>query len=315
MPQVLPLTHVDPRTVWKNEATDFTPWLADNLQALGDALGMDLEFVSKEAPVGPFSADIIATEASTRRNVVVENQLAQTNHDHLGKVLTYAAGYNADVVVWVSPEFRDEHRQALDWLNQRTDTQTEFYGVLVELLRIGNSESAFNFQVVARPNQWRKSKVGTTDSRPLSERREAYRTFFRSLLERLREEHRFTNARAGQPQSWYYFSTGVRGINYGASFAQGGRARAEMYIDTPDLDENKRLYDTLLAQKDGVEQTYGEQLSWERLDNRRASRVAVYRSGSIDDAEEELKVIEDWLVEKLLKFKAAVLPVLSEANV
>ena len=164
---------------------------------------------------------------------------ASGRYCHLGKVLTYAAGYNADVLVWVAKEIREEHRQALDWLNQRTGPETEVYGVVVELLRIDDSRPAFHFDVVARPNQWRKSKIGT--GRSVSERNQAYRAFFQRLVDRLRDKHDFTTSRTASAQSWMDFSTGFRsGVRYSASFAQGGRARTEIYIDVGDLEENKR---------------------------------------------------------------------------
>ena len=150
MPDIARLEPVDLREVWRNEASDFTPWLADNLDRLGEALGMDLELVQTEAPVGSFSLDIQARDANGDRKVVIENQLEQTNHDHLGKVLTYAAGNDADVMVWVVRDFRDEHRQALDWLNQRTSEETEFWGVVVRAV-IGNSAPAPVFDVFHVP--------------------------------------------------------------------------------------------------------------------------------------------------------------------
>ena len=125
MPEVARLEPVDLRAVWPNEASDFTPWLAENLEELSKALGIDLELIQREAPVGSFSLDIHARDVNQNRTVVIENQLEPTNHDHLGKVLTYAAGHNADVMVWIVKEFRDEHRQALDWLNQRTRSPSE----------------------------------------------------------------------------------------------------------------------------------------------------------------------------------------------
>jgi len=308
MPELTCLSSIPLKEIWNNEATDFTPWLADNLQALGSTLGMELELVQREAPVGSFSVDLLATEIGTNRTIIIENQLDRTDHDHLGKVLTYAAGYNADVMIWLAQELREEHRQALDWLNQHTDSLTEFYGVEVELFRIGESRPAYNFEVVAKPNQWRKSRISSNSSRQVSERQEIYRSFFRSLIDRLREQHKFTHARAAQPQSWYSFSTGKKGLSNGANFAQGKQVRVNLYIDTGNYDQNKALYDGLFSQKEQIELAYGEPLSWERLDNKRASRVSIYRAGCIEDTGENLKEIEDWMVKNLIKIKDVVVP-------
>jgi hypothetical protein len=130
------IERVDLREIWPNEATDFTPWLAENLSALGEALGLDLELQSQEAAVGGYSLDIFAHDGNGRP-VVIENQLGPTDHSHLGQLLTYAAGFDANVTVWIAKEFRDEHREALDLLNHRTDGRTDFFGVEVELWRIG----------------------------------------------------------------------------------------------------------------------------------------------------------------------------------
>ena len=127
------IERIDLREMWPNEASDFTPWLAENISELGIALGMDLEVETEEAPVGSYSLDVLAHESGTGRPVVIENQLGATEHSHLGQLLTYAAGYDANVIVWIAKEFRDEHRAALDLLNSRTGEDSEFFGVEVEL--------------------------------------------------------------------------------------------------------------------------------------------------------------------------------------
>ena len=147
------------REVWPHEAHDFTKWLAEeqNLATLGMAVGIELELIETESSVGSFNVDIYAQESGTGRKVIIENQLEDTNHDHLGKVITYAAGKDAEVVIWVVARARDEHRQAIEWLNQHTDRDFGFFLVEVELWKIGDSLPAPRFGVVEQPNEWTKT--------------------------------------------------------------------------------------------------------------------------------------------------------------
>ena len=306
------LTKVDLRKVWPNEASDFTPWLAEHLSALGDALGMELELQDIEAPVGGFALDLLARDVGRDRIVVIENQLESTDHDHLGKLLTYAGGYDASVIIWIAKEIRDEHRQALDWLNQHTDASAEFYGVVVEVVKIDESRPALNFKPVAFPNEWRKTKVGPRGGTAVSEKMERYRTYFQDVIDRLRERHQFTGARLGQPQSWYSFASGFSGITYGHSFVQGGRARAELYISRSDAAFNKSLFDDLAKDRESLEAEFGESLNWERLDGNIASRMVVDRDGTIDDDSQALEEIKEWAIDRLLKLKTVFGPRLAE---
>jgi len=302
MKQLSKIKRLNLREVWTKEASDFTPWLAENIEELSEALGMDLELEAKEASTGDFSVDLLAKDLGTSRTVVVENQLTQTDHDHLGKLLTYAAGFGASVVIWVAESIREEHRQALEWLNQRTDTDTEFFGVVVELLQIDDSKPACNFKPVVFPNEWQKSKrsqaVGS-----VSTKGEAYRQYYQPLIDELREKHKFTGARVAQPQNWYAFSSGISGIHVSAVFAGNDTVRVELYIDLRDFETNKALFDWLHGQKDIIEKECGFPLQWERLDERRASRITVNRSGSIGSSAEELEQIRKWQIERLLIFK------------
>ena len=310
MPDIAKLEPVNLRTVWENEAGDFTPWLADNLDRLGEALGMDLELVQMEAPVGPFSLDIRARDGN--RTVIIENQLEPTNHDHLGKVLTYAAGYNADVMVWVVREFRDEHRQALDWLNQRTGEETEFWGVVVKAVRIGDSPPAAVFEVVSRPNTFRKSRVSSGESGRYSATQIAYLEFWPRVLDRLRDDHNLIPRRNSTTASWIDIASGIPGVWRTVSFSKQG-ARVELYLDKGDKGVNKRFFDLLHSQRERIESAFCEELTWERLENRRASRIALYlRNRSVSDAEDVLNDTADWMVNKYVKLVESVIPVVKE---
>ncbi|MGV7223729.1 MAG: hypothetical protein ACQ9MH_19665 [Nitrospinales bacterium] len=188
---------------------------------------MELELTDMEAAVGDFSLDLLAKDLGSGHTVIIENQLTQTNHDHLGKLLTYAAGFDASTVVWVAEVVRDEHRQALQWLNNRTDEDTQFFGVVVEVITIDDSKPAYSFKPVVSPSEWQKSKKRKISS-TVSPRGEAYRNYFQSLIDELREKYKFTNAKIGQPQIWYAFSSGFSNIPFGAVFAQGGKTRTEL---------------------------------------------------------------------------------------
>ena len=311
------IERVDLREAWPNEAQNFTPWLAENIAELGEALGMDLEVQQMEAPVGGYSLDILATDLNSNRPVIIENQLEATDHTHLGQLLTYAAGFDAGVIVWVTREFRDEHRQALDWLNQRTGEDTQFFGVAVELWRIAGSPPAPHFRLAATPNEWRpQALTGTSGTRGVpSERRERYRVFFQPLFDELREKHNFTNARVAQPQSWYSFSAGHgQRVTYGANFTGQKQARVEVYIDggTGSEDWNLDILERLEERKTEIEADLGHVLDWQRLENRRACRIALARAGSIDDSPETLTEIRGWMVDNLLSFKRVFGPTLAE---
>src|SRR5947209_15269178 len=150
------LQTVDLREVWMNESSGFTPWLAqaENLKLLGETIGIELECEAQEKEVGPFRADILCKDTATDSWVLIENQLERTDHGHLGQLLTYAAGLEAVTIVWIAERFTEEHRATLDWLNERTEESINFFGLEVELWRIGDSAIAPKFNVVSKPNEW-----------------------------------------------------------------------------------------------------------------------------------------------------------------
>lgn len=290
------------KDLWTGEASHFTPWLAQNLDTLGSKLGMDLELESTEAAAGDFSADIVARDLSTNKLVVIENQYGGTDHKHLGQLITYASVLGAGAVVWIAETIRPEHKSAMDFLNQNLKESLSLFAVQASAIRIDESKPAFILTVVSMPSE--ASLVADISPAP-SETKERYRTYFQSLIDELREVHKFTNARTGQPQNWYTFaSENSKLYKYSTSFAQGGRVRVELYIDSGDKLKNEQVFDCLLQRKEAIAAALGLDLKWERLDNRRACRIAVYRDGDIDADSETLADIRNWTIQNLLKFKA-----------
>ncbi|MCY4523025.1 MAG: DUF4268 domain-containing protein [Caldilineaceae bacterium] len=298
------LEKVPVRDVWEHEARDFTPWLAENLSELGEALGLDLDDAQyeEEASVGSYSVDIWAQGMEGDRPVIIENQLEKTNHDHLGKLLTYAAGYNAGVVVWIAGEFTDEHRAAIDWLNQETGVDVDFFGVIVEAWKIGSSRVAPHFTVVANPNSWSNRDKSGMSTNSTSEREDRYRKFFQKLVDTMREEHEFTKRRKAKAKSWVTFPSSTSGVVWATAFGHRGVARVELYLDSK-TDRNKLIFDKLSLSKTEIHSEFEKDLNWERMNSKKACRISITREGSIDDDDDTLEDLRIWMKKHLLKFK------------
>ncbi len=220
------LKKVELRTVWAHEALDFTKWLAEdeNLAMLSDAVGVELELVETESSVGSFNVDIYAQEAGTGRKVIIENQLEETNHDHLGKVITYAAGKDAEVVIWVVARARDEHRQAIEWLNQHTDSEFGFFLVEIELWQIGGSKPAPRFNVVEQPNEWTKAIKFSEELTELGRVKLSYWTKYREIAEGATEFASAFKLYKPTTDSWSILGCGAASL---PSFPARGRAGRE----------------------------------------------------------------------------------------
>lgn len=297
---------------FKHEANEFTPWLAEHIEELGDALEMDLEILEREASVGDFSLDLLAQIEGTSKTVVIENQFNQTNHDHLGKLLTYAAGNEASVVIWVSETIRNEHRQALEWLNQRTDTETQFFGVVVELLQIDDSKPAINFKLVVSPNIDQKINKQQRMA-DLSPKHEKYRLFFNELNDELKEKHNFSKRGILATENRRNFSSGFSGINYRVSFAQGNKVRVDIRIYQGQCENRIQIFDTLEDRKEEITEKFESNLEWQRNADKQETFIIVSRDGSIESSDEELDEIREWYITNLLKLKEVFQPEIERA--
>jgi hypothetical protein len=301
------LEQVDPRTVWTHEAHEFTPWLLANADRLAEALGIDLELEAAEHSVGGYSLDLVGRDITNDAVLIVENQLAGTDHSHLGQVLTYAAGTGAATIVWIATSFREEHRQALDWLNEQTGEKTHFFGIELQVVKIGDSANAPLFNVVVQPNDWQKQVRSSTRTGAVTEKGALYTDFWRHFLDRVHAEHPdWTNAKAVGPYNWFEMKSPIKGTYYSYSFSQGDRLRVELYIDTGDADENMQIFERFRNRQGEIEQSYGAELSWEELPNRRACRIAAYKDGgcTILDRDRHEEFI-DWLLSASARFRDA----------
>ena len=303
------LARIDARDVWTHEAHDFTPWLHANIALLAEALGFDIEATGREVAVGDFSVDVVGRTTPGGRSVIVENQLAPTDHSHLGQLLTYASGLEAAVIVWLAPRFRDEHRQVLDWLNAHTIEGIDFFGVELELLRIDESAPAPHFKLVAQPNEWAKTTREASTTQP-SELRLRYQRFFEVLLSEFkRERPNVTSSSRVGLDSYLGFAGGRTGFSL-VWTVSGNRLRVEVYIDTGDQESTKAYFDTLKAREAELEVALGPGISWERLDNRRASRIAVYHPIPTNPPLDQNTELQAWAVSTMVRWSDVLRPII-----
>lgn len=276
MVEIGKIEKVNIRQVWKNEEKDFTPWLKENIGILAEKIGIGIEDVEIESSVGGFSADLIGVVEGSDNKIVIENQFGDTNHDHLGKLLTYISGKGAKVGVWIAEKFRDEHIATLEYLNENSrENGISFFGVEVFLKKIGNSPPAPELNIVVKPNLWQR----TVSQRVLSDseikRNELRLEFFTKLADKYKEINPSWNRVTPQPYHWLGFGAGKTGFAFNWAFrSSGGYAFSiELYVDVKDAEENERLFNTLKSYKEDIEKEMGLKLDWQELPDSRACRI------------------------------------------
>ena len=303
-PKLARLERVDLREEWKTEAQDFTPWLAhpENLAVLSDTLGMELATEGTEQGVGPFRADILCRDTQDDSLVLIENQLERTDHNHLGQLLTYAAGLQTVTIIWVSATFTDEHRAALDWLNEITDSKFRFFGLEIELWRIGDSPAAPKFNVVSRPNNW--SKTTQLINKEISSSGLQHQRFWTQLREYLDETaSRIKLTRMPQPQHHANFGIGKSGFRLAAvRYSQGKHISVQLQLRSSDA---KAHFGPLQQMQSEIEKEIGHSLTClEQPDSNLYSRISLSYDCNPSDEENWPEQI-NWIADKLQKFDLA----------
>ena len=299
------LKKIDLREAWKHEALDFTQWLAkdENLALLSEEIGVDINLIETEANVGSFNVDIPA-EDSNGRKIVIENQLESTNHDHLGKIITYASGYNAGIIIWIVKDVRNEHKQAIDWLNEHTDEKINFFAIKLELWQIDGSPYAPKFQIISKPNEWAKIMKAPISS--LTERKLKLLDFWTALNEYLNNKNSEINPQKPSSDHWNNISVGTSKAHISlTALAKEKKIGCEFYI--PD---NKELYFYLVEHKEEIEQIFGQELYWQELKGKKASRISISRDNFNLYEDNDWEKDFAWFENNAIRLKKAICPFL-----
>ena len=300
------LERVDLRTAWKNEASHFTPWLAeeDNIALLGETIGLELEVQGQEQSVGPFKADILCKNTEDNSLVLNETQLEKTDHTHLGQLLTYAAGLKAVTLVWIAERFTEEHRAALDWINEITDEGFHFFGLEIELWKIGESPMAPKFNVVVQPNDWAKTvqegSKGASTSTPGGQMQLGYWTAFGEFLKAASAPFKPPKP---YPSNWMPWGLGRGGVQLQA-FVTAERVAVGVDIKSAD---HPTWFQKLYAQRSFIEKELGFEMEWEEKPGNKFSSLRVRLPLNMHEQANWPKA-HQWMLDRMKAIKVAFQP-------
>ncbi len=292
------LTKIDLRDVWGHEALDFTRWLSEqeNLDLLSDEIGVIIKLVQTEANVGKFNVDILAEEEGTGRKIIIENQLEDTNHDHLGKIITYASGYDAELILWVVRDYREEHQKAIDWLNEHTDENIGFFLIKVELWQIENSNPAPKFEIVVSPNEWAKAIKGYPANGDLTNTKLQQLEFWTRFKNYVSSNNSKVKLRTPRPQHWYDISIGSSEAHVALTInTRENLMGCELYID-----KNKEFFGFLQERKENIEKILEVKLDW--TDANKASMIKTKAPADDLFNQEKQEEYFKWLLDQTIKF-------------
>jgi hypothetical protein len=286
------LTPVPLRDLWAHEERNFSVWLENNLDVLADCVGITLNPGEREKSLGDFKIDLVA-EDDDHNAVIIENQLEQTNHDHLGKLITYLTNMDAKTAIWITKEPRPEHTKAIAWLNQ---TEVSFYLVKLEAFKIGNSSPAPKFTLIQGPSEITR-EVGEA-KRGFSDRHRLRIKFWAQLLKLAKDQGVKTHEnRNPTPDVGLSGPSGIRDLRFVYLIWSKEKAAVELYIHSVEQRRNKEIYDQLFKEKERIEQAVGFPLSWERLTDQRTSKLRYYiKLGGLQDVNENWEPIQTKMI-------------------
>lgn len=293
------LKGISPRNLWVNEERDFTPWLADHIAELGTALHLEMEVERAEVTVGPYSADILGKNVATGQFVVVENQLEKTNHDHLGKAITYASVLDASDVIWIATEFTPAHLRALNWLNDLSEGMVNFYGVQLELWQIDGSKPAVKFTVVCRPDELGQEARDKAEDKYTGSKRFQLE-FWTKVSDKLLATKALYSVQKPKGQYWYDVALGRAHVHLSLTCnTDQSKVGVRVYMSNKIVDG---LLPYLEARKGEIEAEIGEVLDWNPYPDRRDKIIVLHHLTDFGDTTRTIEA-QDWLVRKTLLFR------------
>lgn len=295
------LEEVDIRKVWPHEQYDFSKWLAteENIRELGDALNLSLTDVETEKFVGNYRCDILCKDEITGKMVLIENQLEPTNHDHLGKIITYASGLDAAVVVWIVASARDEHASAIEWLNKHTDDEISFFLMEVHAYKIGDSDPAPQFKIIEQPNDFVKIVKAVSKNTDMNESQKNRLEFWTQFNEVVDSKGKPFNKRKATTDHWYNVAIGSSDASISIDLVnKEHKIRVSLWIS-----DNKDIFDALLQKKDEIEEALGFALEWNRLDNKKASYICTYIKGLDFKKQDNYPMLMEQIIDQVLKMR------------
>lgn len=295
------LTEVDIRELWKHEQYDFSEWLSkeDNIEMLSDEIGLTLTDVNKEVFVGSYRCDLVTKDETTGIKVIIENQLEATNHDHLGKIITYASGLDANVVIWIVKEAREEHRSAVEWLNNKTTKDISFFLIEIRAYKIGDSLPAPKFVIMEKPNDFVKTANTSINSGELSKAQAERLNFWNKFNEIVASRNKPFNLRKATTDHWYDVAIGTNEAHISITLVNKiSSIGIEIYIN-----DNKELFDKLNAISEIIENELGFTMDWQRLDNKKASRIIYYIEGLDFDNHDNYNELINETIDKVIRVK------------
>lgn len=295
------LKTVAPRQKWMNEARDFTPWLAKNVEELGNEIGLELEVENIEVAVGPYSADILAKDTGTGQYVVIENQLEKTNHDHLGKAITYASVLDASTIVWIATNFTPEHKKAVDWLNDHTSDNISIYGVQLELWQIDDSKAAVKFNVICKPNDAVRQVARAIATDELTESKKFQFEFWTKFRDKIAVTRAIPSLQTPRPQYWFDVTLGKSNIHLSNTCnTDQNTVGVRVYIGSKIAD---KMLPYLENKKAEIEKELGETLTWNPNPDNRDKVITLTKSTDFTN-ESQVNEALDWLVQQTIKFRS-----------